>query len=169
MRLYSGMLGPAGSAEKAASFSGAKVSDDLDVTQQSVLLYGGTQHFDIATGTLGVCVILANRGQKPIRVPVKLEAKDVRSPIGTVSILNANNGLTGSGATWDISQSVTGDQIPPRAQSHPFCFSFHVEIPVKRASLEGADLLNLKVRVLASASEHSEAENQSVKEPEKNE
>jgi hypothetical protein len=153
MRLYSGILRPVDSVEKGTSSSRAKDSRELDITQQTVLFYGGSQHFDSATGTLEVCVILANRGQKPIRVPVKLEANDVKSPIGTVSILNANNGLASAGATWDISHSITGDQIPPGAQSNPSCLSFHVEIPLKRASLEGADLLNLKVRVLASASE----------------
>jgi hypothetical protein len=153
MRLNSGMLGSVDSIGKVQSSDAAKGSDDLDITQQSVLLYGGSQHFDTTAGRLEVCMILANRGGQSIKVPLMLEAKEVESPTGTVSILNANNGLVGAGARWDISRSVTGDRIPPGAQSNPFCLSFRIEIPSERATREGPDLLNLKVRVLGAAGE----------------
>ena len=122
---------------------------DLNVTHQTVLLYGGRQHFDIAAGTFEFCAILANRGETPIQVPVKLEAEGIESPTGTVSVLNATNSMTGAGAVWDISQSVTGVQIPPGAQSNPFCLSFHIAIPPERVSLDAPDILKLKLKVLA--------------------
>jgi hypothetical protein len=158
MQLYTGMLGSARRVEKKADSSNSQASDVGDVTNQSMLLYGGSQTFDSPTGTLEVCVIVANRGQKSIRVPIRLEVTGLKSSIGAISILNASNGLTGAGAIWDISHSITGDQIPIRSQSNPYCLNFHVEVPPNRISLEDPDLLNLKVRVLASGSDHAESE-----------
>jgi hypothetical protein len=167
MQLYSGVLSSMGSASTGAASADAEHASYSDVTQQTVILYGGLQHFDRATGTLEVCLTLANRGDKSIKIPIKLEVRDIKSAIGAASILNATNGLTSAGAMWDISGSVTGDQIPPRATSNPFCLSFHLEIPPKRVSLEAIDLLNLKMRVSASANGLSEAENESRTDPKK--
>jgi len=96
-------------------------------------------------------MVLGNRGNTSLKVPIKLEAAEIRSSIGTIAILSAANGLSGAGAVWDINESLTGDQIPSGANSHPFCLSFHLEIPPESAL--PADLVEpliLKVRVLAS-------------------
>lgn len=152
MRLYSGVLTrpgidgkPDGSRSRANDASGA------DVTGQTVILFGGTQQFDSRTGILEVCVTLANRGTQPLKQPIKLQATEIKSSIGTVSILNSTNRRHGPGATWDISNAVTGDQIPPRAASNPFCLSFHVEVTPKLSALpELPDLLTLSLSVLAN-------------------
>jgi hypothetical protein len=156
MRLNSSMLSPTGFTSKTVTVEDANESTDPDVTQQALILYGGTQHFDNMTGTLEVCVALGNRGDTPIRAPIRLEAREIRSPLGVVSILGATNGLTGAGAQWDISDSITGNQIPPRATSNPFCLTFHVQTsPHDASSAKGDDLLILKTRVLASSDSRS--------------
>jgi hypothetical protein len=160
--MYSAVLTPTGSASNDEHFTDDKDVSARDVTQQSVILYGGTQDFDSATATLEVCLALGNRGDKPMRVPINLEAKEIRSSRGTVSITNSTNGLAGAGATWDISNSLTGNQIPPGASSNPFCLFFHLGIRLTGVlPPEAADLLILKIRVLASNNSASEPWKQS--------
>jgi hypothetical protein len=155
MQLYLRTLHPLGSVSKSRRSTNATDSGGLRVfTQQTVILYGGVQYFDSDTGTLRACLTLRNRGNQPIRAPIIVEAMEVNSAIGAVSILNATNELAGAGAIWDISDSVTGNQIPPGASSSPFCLFFHSEIPPRNVSSPGVDdILILKMRVLASAGE----------------
>jgi hypothetical protein len=124
-------------------------TSDTDVTRDTSFLYGygGAQHFDRSTGVLRLCLSLANRGNKSIKLPIKVKVEGVSSSVGAVSILNASNGLTGNGAQWDMSSSVTGDQVPPQTNTHPFCFLFHID--GERSGASVVDLLQIKVRVLA--------------------
>ena len=104
--------------------------------------YGGTQRFDAATGTLKVCFVLANRGDDPLKVPIKVQVDDLKSDLGAISASGSTNGLTGVGAIWDISEAVMGNQIPPRSSSGPFRLSFHVAANAKapRFKMEPPDL-----------------------------
>lgn len=151
MRLYVGAVGPAASSSEPARIDHAQRDDSRDVTSQTVLLYAGPLHFDHATGTLKVCLALGNRGSDPIFAPIKLEVKDLRSPGGTVSVVNSTNHLEGVGAVWDISDSITGRRIPPDTSSNPFCLFFHVETVSNAVSPLQDDLLTMKVTVLAPA------------------
>jgi hypothetical protein len=144
--LYAGTLGPKGSVLSEASTG---VANLVDVTRQTVMLYGGMQRFDRFTKALKVCLALENRGDKAIKVPIKLEVSDIRSPLGAVSILDSRNDLARLGALLDISDSVTG-YLAPNSSSNPFCLSFRLEIPPKDSSLQAGDkLLSLKMKVLA--------------------
>jgi len=161
-RLNSGVLLPGDSAANETSLTDAKITSDRDVTRQTMLLYGGGQHFDSNTGTLRVCLALANRGNSPIRLPVKVKADDIRSPVGSISVINASNGLHGAGAIWNVSNSVTGDRIPPGSNSDPFCLFFHLEGHGKNISpLEQDDLVILKMKVLGSSDNSSERKTKS--------
>jgi hypothetical protein len=144
--LYAGTLGPKSSVLSEASTG---VANLVDVTRQTVMLYGGMQRFDRFTEALKVCLALENRGDKPMNVPIKLEVSDIRSPLGAVSILDSTNGLASLGALFDISDSVTG-YLAPNSSSTPFCLSFRLEISTKDfpPQPEG-ELLSIKVRVLA--------------------
>jgi hypothetical protein len=151
MRLRSALLDP---LKTASSGGGAMDSRELletDVTDHTVILYGGTQHYDNASATLNVCLTLGNRGQRAIKTPIRLEATDVGSPLGTVSILDSNNGIDGLGAIWDVSGSVAGGQIPPGGDSKPFCLLFRVR-NCRRHSASGGedDLVTLRLKVLAA-------------------
>jgi hypothetical protein len=157
--LHFGVLGAHGAGSVKKDLGNGKESSGTDMTLQSTILYAGPQSFDSMTGTLKVNVRLANRGYRPFKVPIKLEAKEIRSAMGIVSVLNASNGLPGAGAMWDISDSVTGNQIPPNTSSHPFCLSFHLEISPGGASpLERDELLFLKIKVVASDEGHARDE-----------
>lgn len=149
MRLYSGVFTP------TRIFGPLRRSSPLnqgsDVTEQIVLLYGGVEHFDPTSGCLRVCLKLGNQGGQPIRAPLWLEASDIRSPIGTISIVNATNRRSGTGAKWDISDALTGTQIYPRTASNSFCLSFRLVIPSGSMHFsKPGNLLVLKLRVIAS-------------------
>jgi hypothetical protein len=92
-----------------------------------------------------------------MRVPIKLEAKEITSSTGSVTITNATNGVAGEGAVWDVSHSLTGDQIPAGASSNPFCLAFHLDRSVPDPTSAGTEsLLKLRMRVLASQNGESE-------------
>ncbi len=147
-RLYSGQLRW---NRLGASARPSHVSDESDVTADAVILYGGEEHFDPGSGKLDICLKLGNRGSHDIRAPIMLEAKEVESPIGAIAILNATNGRSGVGAVWDISDALTGKQIPPLAFSNSFCLSFRLAFQTNDVnSSRTSDLLVLKLRIVAS-------------------
>ena len=70
---------------------------------------------------------------------------------GRVTILNADNGLRGPGAIWDLSRAVVGDRIPPGATTYnTITLKFHTDLGNSKlvvtnsllgltASISGAD------------------------------
>lgn len=135
---------------------GVQDASYLDITRNTAMLYGGSQQFDDVTKTLKICLTLQNRGRRSIKLPIKLQVTDISSPVGTIAILGSANGLAGIGALLDISDSVTGDQIPPNTTSNPFCLSFHLVPKTNVPSPDGDDLVELKLRVLASTDRKSQ-------------
>ena len=147
MRLFFGLLDQ---QRASAEVQRDERQDFRDVTSSTRILYAGRQQFDPPTKTLTVCVSVANRSSEPLHVPLALEAREIQSPLGGVFIQNATNGKTGAGAIWDLSDTVTGVEIPPRARSNPFCLAFRFEIPAGQPKPdEIGSLLRLKVGVLS--------------------
>lgn len=153
MRLNSRVLDARRSVSNEKNSVGLAETPFQDVTARSVITYAGKQSFDHATGTLSVCLAVANRGNEAMRLPIKLEATDIQSPAGRVSTLNAIKGFAGGGAIWDISGSVTGDRLPPGTTTNPFCLLFRIPGLPRSASPLDEGLLTLKVRVIASTGE----------------
>ena len=146
MELDSGVLEHMRSAQRMSSGDKDNMPDSR-ATKPVVVLYGGSQRFDAETSILQVCLKLGNRGSEPLRVPIKLEATTIKSAIGSISVANAVNGQQGIGAMWDISQSVTGDRIPPRATSNPFCLDFRLRVRPDAKYELGTDILSLGIKV----------------------
>jgi hypothetical protein len=139
-------------ANPAASRTHAKAETSrVDVTKQVALLYGRAQSFNNADGTLSLEVRLANHGDKPILGPISLEAESILSSAGKVSILNADNGVAGPGAQWNLSRLVVGDRIPPGTTTYgTFTLLFHINCESAKTMFTG-DLLTLTARVFASS------------------
>ena len=146
--LWFGTVSSARSVQKADA---SHVSRMRDVTEDSIILYGGTQDFDGGSTSLTVCLTLKNAGTRSLTVPIELRAESIASTAGPISITNSSNGVTGTGATWDISNSITGDRIPPRATSNPFCLTFRLnpDASAHRAA-KPQSLLSLALRVFSS-------------------
>jgi hypothetical protein len=146
MELNSGVLGVVGSDTAASETTGSD-PPRVDLTQYSIVLYGGRQSFDRATGKLTVCLTLANRGSEAIGLPLILEVTGLRSIADSASVLNATNGLEGTGAIWDLSDSVTGDRLDPSTTTNPFCLSIRVQGPSENLWRLDEDIVSLNVRV----------------------
>jgi len=153
MRLYSGTLTSIPLRNGKPDSNEGPAGKELDVTDQTAVLFGGIQRFDDRSGKLDVCLILRNNSSEPLHEPIKLEATDVSSSVGAISILNATNNAHGAGATWDLGGSLTGNRIPPHATSNPFCLSFHLDLsPRLAASPTLPRLLTLSLSVWAKGS-----------------
>jgi hypothetical protein len=124
---------------------------EVDVTRQAVLLYGRGQIFDNATGNLSVEVRLGNRGDTPIRTPVRLEVVGVSSEAGKVTILNSDNGEKGKGAIWYLSGIVVGDQILPASTTYNTAtLLFHIDL-ARPGPMITSSLLSLDARVIGGS------------------
>ena len=147
--LYSATLtsGPSGDTQRNSLSRRGQYGSD--VTSQIAVLYGRSQSFDNTTGTLSLEVRLANRGNIAVRTPIRLEVESVNSKVGKVTILNADNGLMGPDAVWDLSRIVSGDQIPPGETTYnTFTLQFHIDL-AHAGPIVTNDLLNLSARVYA--------------------
>jgi hypothetical protein len=135
----------------------ASLPDDSqleDVTRNILLVYGGDrgetgQYFDQETKTLKICASLRNRGQLAIRRPIEMRLEDIRSDWGQISAIDATRTLKGSRADWDISDSLTGDRIPPGTSSDPFCMSFRLNTKPEKVSPVDVNLLSFSLRFFA--------------------
>jgi hypothetical protein len=143
---------PVGANRNESPVKAAAIAPPMfrDVTGETNLVYGGTQTFDEKTGTLAIDVQLVNHAKEPLQTPLYLVAEDVRSEIGRVTILNADNGFAGPGASWDLSRSVTGNQIPAgAAMFNSVRLLFHIDISEKRISTNR--LLSFDAKVFCGA------------------
>jgi len=130
-----------------------------DVTEDSIILYGGTQVFDEKNSVLTVCLSLKNAGLHSMTAPIELKAESIASGAGPIAATNASNGASGAGAIWNISSSVTGDRIPPHATSNPFCLTFQLNPDLaSHRSAEPKSLLDMVLRVFASGDEFAARE-----------
>jgi hypothetical protein len=146
--LWFGAVSSATSVQKAGA---PAVPPMRDVTEDSIILYGGTQDFDDRTSMLTVCLTLKNAGLRSLTTPIELRAENIASAAGPVTASNATNGVTGAGAIWDISNSITGDRIPPHATSNPFCLTFRLKPDASaHHPAEPKSLLSLILRVFSS-------------------
>jgi len=87
--LTSGILGGESSLESLKASKGSIQGGWRNVAQQTAILFGGRQHFDEGTGSLEICLMLANRGTAALGVPIALEVERIRSPVGGVSITDS--------------------------------------------------------------------------------
>lgn len=148
--LVSAILPAAESARPAPRVSTVSGCCTTNVTRLVKLRYGQSQSFDNATGTLSLDVALTDIGDTPIHTPIFLKVEAISSAVGTVTILNATNGLHSSGAVWDLSRCVVGDRLPPGATTYnTFTLLFHIDLD-RRGLITTDDLLKLRVSIVAA-------------------
>jgi hypothetical protein len=118
------------------------------------VLYGGTQHYDEASGMLTLAVTLRNNGTDPIAGPFRLEAVNLSSGYLDLQVSNAVNHTVGNGAIWDLSNSVPKDVLKPGEESQPYTLIFHCS---PRDGQRSGDVLTLDARLYARRSAGSAA------------
>jgi hypothetical protein len=146
MHLYSSEL-PVPALQTDTHLSRGSQRDlERDVTEQTALLYGGIQQLERTTQALRLCFALENRGSKPIRVPIKIELEDLESSLGPVAVTSTAESESRD-STVDVSNAITGDQLPQGMTSNPFCLSFHINENGASGTFKDGDLLSFRARV----------------------
>ncbi len=129
-------------------------TDGWDVTQKVSLLYGGNTHYETSGRNLKVDIVLKNRSNERIRAPLLLEAITLTGDVGKLEISNADNRMSGPGAVWDLSGTLSNGVLEPGATTAPYRLVFHVpnaEVPPEPE----VKILSLQLKVTAFMSSPS--------------
>lgn len=83
--------------------------------------------FHLRSATFFVDLALLNNGANTICGPVRIVADGLRSEYGLPEIDNADNGVRGDGAIWDMTDELEGGMIRPWSPSMPRTLAFKVK------------------------------------------
>lgn len=93
----------------------AAATATLEDISKSIAFDFENQRYDEASNTLSLDMALINKGPASIFGPLRLELSRVNSAAQTMEVLHADNGLTGAGAAWDLSELVDPNGLAPGA------------------------------------------------------
>ena len=85
------------------------------------------EHYDAAGNEISLDLTITNIGHTPLRVPIYFEVQQIGSQIDRVEAKNADNGLTGVGAVWDLTANQDARTLMPGARSRPVRLIFSVK------------------------------------------
>ncbi len=120
-----------------------------EVTNKIAILYGGYQSYDVRSKTLTLDIVIKNNSANPIGGPFKLVVPNHSMQSEFTEIANADNGVTGEGAIWDIDSSILGGTLGAGGSSKPFVLKFrYLQDEDTPHSLNDV-ILDLQVRVYA--------------------
>jgi carboxypeptidase family protein len=88
--------------------------------------------FHTRSSTFFVDVTLLNNSAETICGPVRIVANGLRSDYGTPEIDNADNGIRGEGAIWDMTDDLEGGVIRPWSTSMPRTLAFRIKNLVEK-------------------------------------
>lgn len=125
-------------------------SKAADITGSFSLLQGSRPHYDPNSGTLTVRIMLRNRSDKPVRIPVLLQADALTSDSAQVQISNADNGLVGVGAAWNLAKAIPAGTLAPGATTPPYFLIFRITQAGSSPEPERL-ILQLRLKVLVPA------------------
>lgn len=98
----------------AAAGGGSADLPALDDLSPLVKVEFGPTSYDAAADRLTVSARIKNNSRQPIKPPIKLRVLSLTSEVaGAVRAVNADNGLTGARATWDLSGNLGGGRLDP--------------------------------------------------------
>jgi hypothetical protein len=107
---------------------------------------------DPTAGTITAIVRLRNVSPDTVHGPFKLRALTLKSDLGDVSAVNADNNIGGPGALWDFADAAGGGRLEPDAASAGRKLVFRLE--QTRHFKQGAELeltlVNADLRVLGA-------------------
>lgn len=72
---------------------------------------------------------LKNIANSALHGPLKLRLIGLRSELGQPTVVNADNGRSGTGAVWDFGEKVTGKSLEPNQTSEVKQLRFHIASP----------------------------------------
>jgi hypothetical protein len=103
---------------------GARELADLDDITDKVSLEAQSTRFDRANNTLTFTAKVWNTSKEVVRAPLKLRLTSMTSQLGTPSVVNAENGASGTGAIWDFTSAMPAGGLQPDSTSAPRVMTF---------------------------------------------
>ncbi len=83
--------------------------------------------YDAKTHTITLHARLLNTSKEAIVAPIKLRATTLTSDLGLPRAVNADNGLPGSGAIWDLTAAIPGGRLEPGQPTDPKALVFEIQ------------------------------------------
>lgn len=133
------------SVNGAAVRNGAPELSALDDVTAKLAITLSNVQYDQPARRVTATVTLKNTSSQSVKGPIKLRALEVKCGQGTAVILNADNGLKGAGAIWQIA-----DTLEPGASSAPRVLHFEVVDPLAFSVMRlryDQGLVNLRAKV----------------------
>lgn len=124
--------------------------DDITDSVEATVVHST---FDIHTGNLSTVLRLTNVSKQTIRPPLKLRILDLRSDVGSLQSISAQNGVHADGAILDLSDLLPGGILKNDGTPIEKSLIFEISNPVLRADFrwyfrEGEGrILNLRARL----------------------
>jgi hypothetical protein len=104
-------------AEELASLTEATDRVTFDLTQVT---------YDRTKGIITAQMRLKNTSKDTIYAPVKARVTSLESDLGVAQLIGAENGMTGAGAIYDLSDMLSDKQLLPDSSSHDRTLSIRV-------------------------------------------
>ncbi len=137
------------SVRKPVSGSVGQVAQQVgweDITNHVQFRYGGSQHYDSATGLLIVSAVIRNSGREALYGPLRLEI----NPSSNVGVIYPVNVKTeGASQYWEIGQYLPDGSLEPGAISQPIPISLRF-VPDAAAN-PSSSVASISVRLLTNS------------------
>ncbi len=83
--------------------------------------------YDPKARTITLHARLLNTSKEAVATPIKLRATTLTSDLGSPRATNADNGLPGAGAIWDLSSAVPRGRLEPGQATEPKALVFEIQ------------------------------------------
>jgi hypothetical protein len=100
--------------------------EGLEEISKPVTFRFSNNRFNAPSSIFYVDLALINSGPAPICGPLHLSGSGLRSDYGAVEIDNADNGIRGDGAIWDMTGALEGGVLRPWSTSMPRTLAFKI-------------------------------------------
>ena len=151
-QLYTATAAVSGAVAKNG---GGELAGLSDLSSQLTLQSEGAE-YDGATGILSVAATIKNTGKTTVRGPLKVRVLTLESNDATPEIVDASNGLIATGAVWDFTNALHGNELKPNEETAAMTLRFHLRdlqpfvVPAleKSGGVTRFGLVSLDVRIL---------------------
>ena len=126
---------------------------DLDDLTGLVTIDLANSNFDPATKLTTIDATLVNTSDSALSTPLKLRVIGLESRLAVPEIVGSDNGISGVGAVWDLSDLIDGGSLGPGQSSRPRRLRFHMKDlqPFEPKGLALGPFIELEAKVLGRA------------------
>jgi BNR repeat-like domain len=151
-QLYTASAAVSGTVAKNG---GGDLAELTDLSSQLTLQSEDVQ-YDSASGIVTVEAAIKNIGKTAVHGPLKVRVLTLESECAVPEVVDASNGLRGSGAVWDFTKDLHHGVLPPNEETAAMTLRFHLRdlqpfvVPPlqKSGGITRFGLISLDLRIL---------------------